>query len=249
MKNQIRKKNKINKINIFVVMLAGGEGIRFNNGKFPKQFMKINKKELFLYTLDKFSSFGFKQIVLVAHNKWINYVERILGKMEWLNKVKIIPGGKTRQQSSYNGLEYISKNFCPAPQDIVLIHDSTRPLVCKETISSCIEGTIKYKVTDVCVRATDTIVKGNKGNFISDIPDRNKLWNGQTPQGFQFDMIWKAHQLAKKDNFIRTTDDIGLILRYFPKIKIKIIDGTYDNIKITTPFDLKICKLLLKNEK
>ncbi len=158
---------------------------------------------------------------------------------DFSHKVKWIKGGKTRQESVFNGL-----NSLPKEAEKVLIHDGARCLINPELINKCAAELKDNEAVIVATKVIDTIkIVDNKG-FIKETPNRQYLWAAQTPQGFLVDSLKKAHRLAIDKNWI-VTDDASLFERL--NWKVKIIEGNYSNIKVTSPIDLKIAKLFLKD--
>ena len=158
---------------------------------------------------------------------------------DFSNKVKWINGGKTRQESVFSGL-----NSLPNKAKKVLIHDGARCLINPEFINKCALELEKNEAVILAAKVTDTIKIINNEGYIKETPNRKYLWAAQTPQGFLVDKLKKAHKIAIEKNW-KVTDDASLfeMLNW----KVKIIEGDYSNIKVTSPIDLKIAKHLLKN--
>ncbi len=209
------------------IILAGGSGTRFGS-ETPKQYIKINDKEVIQYTIEAFekSSLIHKIIIVVSDE----YIKKISKKNP---DHIIVSGGDSRLSSSYKGL-------LAAPKDSkkILIHDAARPFVTQKIIASCIEGLDAYKAVVTSISATDTIIK-SKNNEVDSIQKRDELYLNQTPQGFNYKTIMEAHKSNRKN----VTDDISLL--DLNKVKCKIIKGSYRNIKITTPEDIYTAKTIL----
>jgi 2-C-methyl-D-erythritol 4-phosphate cytidylyltransferase len=224
------------------IILAAGKGERMLGTTVPKQFIKLKNKPILAYTLKAFQQCNrINGIVLVTNQDKQEYCRNKIVKRFGFSKVeKIVVGGETRQESSYNGIKALKNE----KTDIVLIHDAARPFVTEEIIIKCIEAAEEYGASDTCMSATDTIVK-EKDGFIEEIPARSSLWCGQTPQAFRYELILEAHEKARKDSFLKATDDATLVLRLGHKVKI--VKGSYENIKITNPIDIKIAEKILEN--
>ncbi len=151
---------------------------------------------------------------------------------------KIIDGGETRQDSVYNGLKALSPDV-----DIVVIHDGARPLVEETLIQDSIEAAQKNGAVIAAIPLKDTVKKSQKNFFIKETLNREEIWRAQTPQTFKYDMILSAYHQAYKDKFC-ATDDAAIVERYGHKVKMII--GSEENIKITTPFDIIIAENFLK---
>ena len=209
------------------IIPAGGISSRFGNTN--KLLEKINGKEVIKYTVDAFDKSNIDEIIICANKLIISELKRIF--KDYL-KVKIIEGGETRQESVYNGLK-----VCKC--DYVLIHDGARPIVSVDLINQTIELVKEKKALTVATKTIDTIKEVKDGKIIKTI-DRSKLYNTQTPQAFEYNLIKSAHERFIGRNF---TDDAGLLeeLGY----DVYILAGSYTNIKITTQNDLEIAKIYL----
>ena len=153
--------------------------------------------------------------------------------------VSIVPGGETRRESVFSGLRAIEGRGV----DLVAIHDGVRPFVGIELIERCLEEGRRWGAATAAVPVKDTIKEGDEEGFAAKTLDRSRLWAIQTPQVFRFDLIMEAHRLAEKEG-IEATDDAGLVERM--GVKVKLVMGSYENIKITTPEDLIFAEAILK---
>lgn len=205
------------------VILMAGEGHRFNDSV-PKQFHLLHKKPIYLHTLEIFvTSQLFQQIVLVCHPHWITTVTS-----EVPSDIEVIPGGKTRQASSFAGIQ-----ACAPTTDYVLIHDGVRPFVTHDILKRNIEAAKLHNASNTCIPSSDTIVHSEDGHLISSIPPRRHYLRGQTPQTFAYPLIYRAHQETKQTE---ATDDCSLVLELGHPVVI--VQGDESNIKITTSQDL-----------
>lgn len=225
---------------ITAIILLGGIGSRLNK-ETPKQFIKINDKEMFLYSLETFLSVeDINKIVLVIEKNSFNEVKDILSKNKISNKkVHLCIGGKTRQESSFNGLSYIKNNFKNCT--FVLIHDAARPLVSKMTIKKNITAVKKFGATSTFIDINDSIVK-SKYDKIENYLNRDEIKIIQTPQAFKFSLIYKAH-LNTKSTF---NDDSSLIKNN--GYNIRLVKGDIFNFKVTTKQDLKLLEAITKQK-
>jgi 2-C-methyl-D-erythritol 4-phosphate cytidylyltransferase len=215
---------------VSAIIAAGGQGRRMNSS-ISKQFLNIKGHPILYYTLNKFEKMdNIKSIVLVTSSDYIEYTREKIIKRYRLKKIQIVEGGKERQDSVYNGLRELS------PQtDIVVIHDGVRPFVPIKIIENSIAAAVKFKAVGVAVPVKDTIKVVDANNTIKNTPDRKTLWAMQTPQTFIYDVIMKAYEKAMSEGFYGT-DDTVLVERL--NLPVKIIEGAYENIKITTPEDI-----------
>ncbi|MEG1311038.1 MAG: 2-C-methyl-D-erythritol 4-phosphate cytidylyltransferase [Peptostreptococcaceae bacterium] len=221
-----------------VVIVAAGSGSRMKMG-INKQFIKLNEKEIIAYTIEKFYNHdNIGDIVVVIKKEEEEFFNReIINKYKFKN-IKIAFGGNERQDSVYNGIKLLKKDC-----KIVLIHDGARPFVLKETIDNSITEVKTYKAVVVGVPVKDTIKVINDKNEIVGTPNRSELWAVQTPQTFDYNILLKAYEDAFENNFYGT-DDAMLVERI--GYTVKMIEGSYSNIKLTTQDDINIGTQILK---
>ncbi len=225
--------------NTYAIILAGGTGKRFNKNT-PKQFVEINGKPIIAWSLEKFNKLTeINGIIVVSSNEYINSVHEIVNQNRINDIIKIVPGGETRQGSSYNAIN--SMNF--GNDDILIFHDAARPFLNEDVILNCINGAKQHGAAGVYVRAVDTITEVKKG-FVHKIPDRRYIYHTQTPQAFTYKIIKEAHELALSNNITDASDDVQLVNN--AQLNIKVIEGENQNIKITTPFDIELAELIAR---
>jgi 2-C-methyl-D-erythritol 4-phosphate cytidylyltransferase len=216
-----------------VLIFAGGAGRRMNSRSKPKQFLKLYGKEIIIHTLENFQNHpDVDNIVVVCIKGWITYLQKLLAQYR-MDKVRlIVAGGKTGQESIYNGLCALS-DF--APEDsIVLVHDGVRPFVTDTLISDCIKSVKKNGSAITVTPATETIVELD-GKKIDNITDRSKCYLAKAPQCFYLGQLLAAHEKAIKDGNTNMIDSASLMRHYGHKLFV--VPGAADNIKITTPAD------------
>ena len=221
-----------------VVIVAAGTGSRMNMG-INKQFIKLEGKEIIAYTIEKFyNNSNIEDIVVVVKEDESEFFKKeILDKYNFKN-VKIAYGGKDRQDSVYNGLKLLDEKC-----DVVLIHDGARPFVSDKIIDKSIEEAKEHKAIVVGVPVKDTIKVIDNDKNIVDTPNRSVLWAVQTPQTFDYNILIDAYKDAFKNKFYGT-DDAMLVERI--GYKVKMLEGSYNNIKITTQEDLNIGSQILR---
>ena len=221
-----------------VVIVAAGTGSRMNMG-INKQFIKLEGKEIIAYTIEKFyNNSNIEDIVVVVKEDESDFLKKeILDKYNFKN-VKIAYGGKERQDSVYNGLKLLDEKC-----DVVLIHDGARPFVSDKIIDKSIEEAKEHKAIVVGVPVKDTIKVIDNDKNIVDTPNRSVLWAVQTPQTFDYNILIDAYKDAFKNKFYGT-DDAMLVERI--GYKVKMLEGSYNNIKITTQEDLNIGSQILR---
>ena len=221
-----------------VVIVSAGRGSRMK-ADINKQFLKLKRKEVIAHTIDKFyNNTNIDEIVVVVKEDEAEFFRKNIIEKYGYKNIKIAFGGEERQDSVFNGLKAVNKDC-----DIVLVHDGARPFVTEEIIKNSIECAKKNKCVIVGVPVKDTIKIINKDNEVCDTPNRSTLWSIQTPQVFEYSSIIKAHQRAKEENYYGTDD--SMLMEHFG-YNVKVVEGSYNNIKITTPEDLKIGEEILK---
>jgi 2-C-methyl-D-erythritol 4-phosphate cytidylyltransferase len=228
------------------MILAGGMGARMGIVEKPKQFIDVYGKAVIVHTLEAFDNHpSIDYIAIICLEEWFDDLKILLRKYE-INKVKwIIKGGATRQESIYNGINALSEEC--AKDDIIVIHDSVRPLISHKIISDNISGAIQYGAVDTVIPATDTIVRSIDDQKITDIPVRKELYLGQTPQSFKFSLIQEAHNFANNNNVQNATEDCQLVLKMGRDVHL--VAGDKMNFKITSFDDLLFLKAIVKMSK
>lgn len=222
------------------IILAGGSGSRMKSS-IPKQYIEYNGKPILYYTIKAFEESIVDKIVLVIRKGDYEKCYNDIVKKYNFNKVKsIVYGGAQRYDSVKAGLDAIDDT-----NGIVFIHDGARPCVTQEIINRCYENVLKYRACIAAVPVKDTIKVIDEKGFAINTPDRSTLWQVQTPQVFEVSLIKKAY-----DNMLSTqcnaniTDD-AMIVENYTDIKVKVVSGSYTNIKITTPEDLNVLSAIM----
>lgn len=226
---------------VSVIIAAAGMSNRMGS-KINKQFIALDGKPILAHTIEKFERCRYvDEIIIVTKEEEIGYCRKEIVKKFKFNKVsKIIRGGKERQDSIYNGILALDERA-----KIVISHDGARPFVKIENIEDSIEGVVKYGACVVGVPVTDTIKFVGDNENIESTPDRSRLWAAQTPQTFYKDILINSYERAILDGF-KGTDDSSIVER--AGYKVKIIMGSYENIKITTPEDIILGESIIKDK-
>ncbi|MGZ3615316.1 MAG: 2-C-methyl-D-erythritol 4-phosphate cytidylyltransferase [Thermodesulfobacteriota bacterium] len=221
------------------VIVSAGKGLRFMEGK-KKQFHFLEGRPIVAHTLDKFETCPLiRSILFVVGQEDMDYcLKEIVEKYKFQKVSQVVPGGKRRQESVKNGIEALPKDA-----DIVAIHDGVRPFVTKAMIEDSIHSAVRYGAVILAMPLKDTIKMSNPDGTVLKTLDRESLWQVQTPQTFQVNVIREAYYKAAEDGFIGT-DDASLVERLGGKVHI--LPGSYTNIKITTPEDLLLANLFLR---
>jgi len=224
-------------MNVRAIIAAGGRGERMG-GELPKQFIQIKKKPLLAYTLEKFEKCVLiDEIILVVPDEYVGLASyQVVDVFDFGKIRKIVSGGKERQDSVYKALLSL-----PGNTDIVTIHDGVRPFVSVEKIVKSIEMCQQDKAVILALPINET-VKRVENEFVITTLDREKLWVAQTPQTFEYKLILEAYKKAFDASFIGT-DDSSLVERM--GVKVRILEGDYENIKITTMEDLVLAEKMI----
>ncbi len=224
---------------VVAIVLVGGIGNRMGLST-SKQLLKINEKYIIEITLEKFQQNDYiDEIIVVSNKKDLKFIEESICVK--FSKVKdVILGGKERQDSVYNALKILDNNT-----DYVLIHDGVRPFVTDNNINDIIRETIKYKATTLGVPCKSTIKSVQENNIVKETLKREELYEIQTPQCFQKNIILKGYEKLKDSN-IAVTDDATIVEYFINDIDVKIVLGSYNNIKITTKEDLVFSEVINK---
>jgi 2-C-methyl-D-erythritol 4-phosphate cytidylyltransferase len=227
---------------IIAIVPAAGTGERMGITR-KKPYLLLNKRPLLYYTLAALDSIpAIAQIIVaVAPGDERFCRQEVIEKFHFKKSIQVIPGGSSRQESVRRLIER-----APDDTQLVLIHDGARPLITPELLDQAIAETLAWKATVLAVPVKDTIKSANDTLQVEKTISRERLWAIQTPQTFERSVIREADQKASQDGFIGT-DDAALVERM--GVQVKIVMGSYDNIKITTPEDLVIGEALLKNRK
>lgn len=222
------------------IILAGGKGKRMHT-KVPKQYLELQGYPVLYYTIKAFEDSFIDEIILVAGKDELQYCkEQIVEKYNFQKVKKIVSGGKERYHSVYEGLKALTSDT-----DIVYIHDGARPFVEQEVLERVKR---EMETSDACVvgmPVKDTIKIVNAQNYIKETPDRNFVWQIQTPQVFTCALIEEAYMKLMRTEQKGITDDAMVVEKMLNR-PIKLVQGSYKNIKITTPEDLEIGNLFLK---
>ena len=234
-------------IMIFGVVLAGGIGSRMGNVDKPKQYLLVGEKPIIIHTLERFYVQNeFEKIIVLCPEEWVSHTKNLIKKyMKDTERIVVLRGGDTRNETIMNSLRYIEKEYGLDDDTIVVTHDSVRPFVTQRIIEENIKYAKEYGACDTAVAATDTIVYSQDNVLISDIPDRSKMYQGQTPQTFNALKLKNLYESLTEEEKATLTDAAKIFV--MKGEKVHIVDGEVFNI--TYPYDLQVAEALIREER
>ncbi len=224
---------------IAAIVLAGGSGTRMGSAC-KKQYLSLNGRPVLFYALQAFQESLVDEIILVTNEP--DYCREAILQKYGLNKVsKLVAGGERRQDSVYAGL--LAARGCA----YVLIHDGARPFLTQDIIETSVAAAEQYAACAVGVPAKDTIKLEDGRGFAERTLPRERIWQIQTPQTFSYPLILEAYRKIQTERAVQITDD-AMAVEYAQNQKVRLIMGSYDNIKLTTPEDMAVAEAFLKNK-
>ena len=222
------------------IVLAAGQGKRMKTNC-PKQYLLLDGKHVIYYSLKVFEESSVDEIILVVGKNEKEYCEKeIIKRYEFKKVTQIVFGGNERYDSVYNGLQVVDK------ADYVFIHDGARPFLSKQIISNLYEEVQKTKACVAGMPVKDTIKIVNGKKEVEQSLDRSRVWQIQTPQVFEYQLIKRAYEKLFEQESVNVTDD-AMVVEQMMGHKVTLVEASYKNIKITTPEDLEIGECFLAN--
>lgn len=236
------------------IVLAAGGGRRMNS-TVAKQFMLLGDKPLLWYSLQAAEQSGIiDDCILVTGKEAVSYVKKEIVEKYGFSKVDtIVPGGRERWESVANAVAVLDSpdRAVPNRDGYVFIHDGARPFLTEEILERAYEAVQEYRACVAAMPSKDTIKLADEEGMAVSTPDRRLVWSVQTPQVFDTELIVKAYgalrEKAEREGFeaVTVTDDAGVV-ELFTDCPVKLTEGSYENIKVTTPEDMKIAEMFLK---
>lgn len=222
------------------IVLAAGSGKRMQT-QVHKQYLDLCGKPVIYYALMAFEKSAVDEVILVTGKGEIPYCrEQIVDKYGFKKVARIVEGGKERYHSVYEGLK------CAKGASYVLIHDGARPFVNDTILKAVMEGVKEYQACVTAVPVKDTIKIADQDQYAAETPDRKYVWAVQTPQAFSYELILDSYTKLMQTDHLAVTDD-AMVLEKMTGKKVKLIEGSYRNIKITTPEDLLVAEAYLRH--
>lgn len=233
---------------IFGAILAGGTGSRMGLTNMPKQFLELGDKPIIVHTLQKFLlNLKFDVIYLGVHENWTGYmedlIERYIVDEENKKRIKVISGGTDRNSTIMNIVEDIEKTYTVTSEDIIVTHDAVRPFITSRILEENIEMSLKYGSCDTVIPAIDTIVVSENNEKIKEIPNRQYMYQGQTPQSFKILELKKLYNELSKEEKEILTDACKIFV--IKGKEVHLVRGEISNLKITTQEDYKIAQAMI----
>ncbi len=230
------------------VILAGGVGSRMGGEK-PKQYLNLKGKPIIIYTIEKMITYpDFEKVIILCPAKWVEHTKNLVNKYipAANNKIAVIEGGSTRNETIMNAVDFIESEGALDSSTIIVTHDSVRPFITHRIIKENIEACAEYDACDTVIPATDTIVEAKNNKIISNIPNRDVMYQGQTPQSFKAVKLRKLYNSLSENEKEILTDAAKIFV--LKGEKVALVNGETFNIKITYPYDLRVAKALLEDE-
>lgn len=230
---------------IFGAILAGGTGSRMNIADMPKQFLPLGEKPIVVHTLEKFLLCDqFDAVYLGVHPSWVTHMQDLIDQyIKTEKKIVVVPGGRDRNQTIMRVIEGIEADYGESDEHIIVTHDAVRPFITMRILEENIAGAKEFGAVDTVTAAVDTIVRSEDGKVISEIPERRRMYQGQTPQSFRMSMIKRLYlSLSEEEKGILTDACKICVVRDQP---VHLVEGEISNIKITTISDYKIAQAML----
>lgn len=220
------------------IVLSAGSGKRMGTDV-PKQYLALNDKPVIYYSLKAFEDSIIDEIILVVGDGYEQYCKKEIIDKYGLKKVSaVVPGGKERYDSVYNGIT-------ATDADYVFIHDGARPFVNPSMIKRGFDRVLETKACIAAMPVKDTIKSVDTNSVVTGTPERNSLYQVQTPQIFERGLLVSAYAKMESDKGCKSITDDAMIIEKYTDTKVCVFDGAYSNIKITTAEDMVIAKALL----
>jgi 2-C-methyl-D-erythritol 4-phosphate cytidylyltransferase len=227
-------RRSVNRDSAVAIVPAGGMGVRMGRSQ-PKQYLSLAGRPLFIHTLQALLSSGaIARVVLAVPNNRVEATRRVLRRHGIERAIDVLEGGSSRQESVWCGLQAI-----PVDARWVVVHDAVRPFITGDLVERLLEAARRVGAATCGLEVRDTLKRVVGGETVHTSVDRDGLWLTQTPQVFRRDLLWEAHDKARRDGFAGT-DDAMLVERL--GAPVAMVAGFPYNIKITTPDDLRIAR-------
>ncbi|GEK35187.1 IspD/TarI family cytidylyltransferase [Kurthia sibirica] len=231
---------------IYAGILAGGKGTRMGNVPMPKQFLTLQNKAIIIHTVEKFIlNSKIDKIICAVPKDWVQYTNDLLKKHQLnIPRVSVVSGGTDRNDTIMKVIEAIEGEFQTTEEDILITHDAVRPFLTHRIIEENIEKGLLNGAVDTVIEAIDTIVESTDGQYITNIPVRSAMYQGQTPQTFNIKKLKSLYDGLTSEEKEILTDAAKIFV--IKGEKVGLVRGETYNIKVTTPYDLNVANSILK---
>lgn len=230
---------------IYAAVLAGGIGSRMQNTDMPKQFLELDGKPIIIHTVEKMlMNTRIDRLYIGINPNWLSFCEDLVAKHFGKNdKIVVVAGGSDRNGTIINIIDAIESANGISDDDIIVTHDAVRPFLTQRIIDDNIDAALQYGACDTVVKASDTIVRSEEGDFITEIPSRDPLYQGQTPQSFNIKLLQACFdEMTDEERAILTDACKICVLKNRP---VRLVEGEVLNFKITTIGDYQMARAML----
>lgn len=233
---------------VFAAVFAGGIGSRMGNSETPKQYLELGTRPVIIHTIEKFFiNETIDEIIVLCPKAWVAHTRDLIKKhLPEGKRITVIAGGETRNGTLEKAIEFIESNYETDEDTVLVTHDAVRPFLTHRIIVENVEAAVKYGACDTVIPATDTIVESADGKMISSIPERKRMFQGQTPQSFRLKELERVLASLTEDEKAILTDACKIFS--IKNKEVYMVEGEVFNIKITYPYDLKVAHTLLKGK-
>lgn len=232
---------------LYYMIMAGGIGSRMNSPELPKQYLKIDNEPIIVKTIRNFEDFGsFTAGVVCCPIDWIEYTKAML--LEYgisSDSISVISGGKNRNCSVKNGCRFLSENYNITENDVILTHDAVRPFINSRIIKENVSAVNEFGVANTVMPVYDSIIRSTDSEYLDECVKRDDIYRVQTPQSFRLkELEFVINSLT--DEELASYTDVASIF-HNKGYNVRLVKGSDNNIKITTPFDLAVAQAIIAN--
>lgn len=235
---------------VAAVVLAAGKGKRMQS-TVQKQFLLLDGKPLLWYSLKAFEDSPAGDIILVTGEEDVEYCRKEIVERYGFQKVRaIVPGGKERYHSVYEGLKALKERLGYGKKDYVMIHDGARPFVDAAMIERVMKAAERYGACVAGMPSKDTVKLSDNDGFAVQTPERRRVWTIQTPQTFSYSLIKDAYdKMMSREEYQQGVTDDAMVVESMTDCRVRLTEGSYRNIKVTTPEDMAVAEAFLAEQK
>ena len=236
------------------IVLSAGRGSRMHSD-IPKQYMELCGMPVIAWSLKAFQEFDpVDEIILVTSPEDIEYCRcEIIDKYQYDKVSRIVPGGAERYLSVWEGLKAAGEILGGGDhiydgelEPVIFIHDGARPMIDRSILERALQCAQEYSACVVGMPVKDTVKIADAEGYAEHTPDRSLVWQIQTPQVFSFSLVYGAYRKLIENGITAVTDD-AMVVELESSVRVKLVEGSYRNLKITTPEDIDIAECLIKN--